>query len=183
MAGKGNDVVIGGGGNDIIKAGKGNDRVFGNGGNDAIETGDGSDVINGGKGNDRIYSGRQNDTISGDSGNDYLNGGKGKDIISGGLGSDTLDGGLGDDQLEGGAGRDYFHFTVRPLTGNQGDDLILYFNKNDDTLRIIGDLNGTVEVTQKFGNTIIDYGNGTIILNDVLLTEAEINIEFVDDGF
>ncbi len=177
------DVIVGDDKANIILTGKGNDSVHGKGGNDVIKTGGGQDIVNGGSGNDRINSGKHNDIINGGSGNDHLNGDSGKDTIDGGIGSDTIEGGKGNDELNGGLGNDFFNFTVRPFTGKQGKDHINDFDKNDDTLRIIGDLDGTVEVTQKFGNTIIDYGNGTIVLDNVLLSEAEINIEFVDEGF
>jgi Ca2+-binding RTX toxin-like protein len=86
---RGNDVINGTPGSDVICAGKGNDIVKGGGGKDTMLLGDGKDVGYGQGGNDRIV------------------GGKGKDRLYGGAGSDTL---LAKDRVkkevvDGGAGK------------------------------------------------------------------------------
>lgn len=95
--GAGNDLLIGGGGNDDLKGGKGNDVILGGAGNDRLDGGKGKDWIFGGCGNDRLYGGK---------GDDHLYGGPGHDSLHGGRGRDALDGGGGCDDLHGGRGRD-----------------------------------------------------------------------------
>jgi Ca2+-binding RTX toxin-like protein len=96
--GAGNDVMIGGGGDDKLSGGNGDDIIFGRGGNDCI---------NGGNGNDWLFGGRGDDKINGNNGNDKLYGGRGDDDLHGGRGSDDLHGGPGNDKLDGGRGHDH----------------------------------------------------------------------------
>ena len=98
--GSGNDVMIGGGGNDRLNGGSGNDIIAGRGGNDCINGGSGNDRLSGGAGNDRIDGGRGNDVLLGGSGNDTLNGGRGNDYLDGGKGHDHNHGGPGLDQVK-----------------------------------------------------------------------------------
>lgn len=97
QAGAGDDVITiangvaipaevhGGDGNDVILAGGGDDMLFGE---------DGNDILTGNSGNDVIIGG---------TGNDILSGGNGRDILVGGLGSDIITGDNGDDILIAGA--------------------------------------------------------------------------------
>ena len=78
----GDDVILGGDGNDLIDGQIGNDQAFG---------GEGDDTVIGGAGNDRLF---------GDAGDDFLDGGDGNDIIAGGLGADQLIGGRGNDTVQ-----------------------------------------------------------------------------------
>jgi Ca2+-binding RTX toxin-like protein len=82
--GAGNDLLIGGGGNDTLDGGKGDDLIFGGAGDDKIKGGRGNDLIFGGSGNDKINGGRGNDVIFGGPGDDTIKGGKGRDLIFGG---------------------------------------------------------------------------------------------------
>lgn len=66
-------------------------------GEDVILGGDGNDNLNGLGGDDYIDGGNGNDTLIGDAGNDRLIGGNGADKLFGGDGSNTLEGGAGDD--------------------------------------------------------------------------------------
>jgi Ca2+-binding RTX toxin-like protein len=70
--GSGNDVLIGGGGDDFLSGGKGNDVIFGRGGND---------LIKGGRGNDTLHGGKRGDIIIDDQGKNSINGGPGIDLI------------------------------------------------------------------------------------------------------
>lgn len=60
--GRGDDVILSGGGNDRIKAGSGNDIVMAGGGNDRVDAGRGEDLLIGGDGADRLR-GRKNDDL------------------------------------------------------------------------------------------------------------------------
>ncbi|HEY1379779.1 MAG TPA: calcium-binding protein, partial [Gemmataceae bacterium] len=64
--GAGNDLVVGGSGNDTLSGGAGNDLVYGAGGNDVLDGGDGAD---------RLYGNAGNDTLRGAAGDDVLVGG------------------------------------------------------------------------------------------------------------
>lgn len=66
-------------GNDLILGGPGNDTILGKRGDDVIRGGSGNDVILGDKGDDEIYGGSGNDDLFGDAGKDKLHGGKGRD--------------------------------------------------------------------------------------------------------
>jgi Animal haem peroxidase/RTX calcium-binding nonapeptide repeat (4 copies) len=87
----GDHVVLGGtNGNDIIVGGIGDDTLFGDLGNDRLEGGFGNDIINGDDGNDII-------TDSG--GDDNIKAGSGNDVIFGGGGNNKIDCGTGDDKV------------------------------------------------------------------------------------
>ncbi|MEO1993840.1 MAG: hypothetical protein ABGZ17_01025, partial [Planctomycetaceae bacterium] len=66
----GNDIMIGGGGDDILLASYGNDILFGGGGDDLLRGEAGDDVLDGGLGDDNL---------TGDDGDDVLDGGPGDD--------------------------------------------------------------------------------------------------------
>jgi Ca2+-binding RTX toxin-like protein len=116
--GKGDDVMIGGNGNDVLKGGDGSDIIAGRGGNDDIDGGRGRDYLFGGAGNDHIKGGRGNDYLDGGAGNDVLEGQRGNDVLVGGPGWDALFGGKGNDVLVGGPGWDL-------LVGGPGRDIKL----------------------------------------------------------
>jgi Ca2+-binding RTX toxin-like protein len=104
--GSGNDVIIGGAGDDKLSGGTGNDVIAGRGGNDIISGGRGNDFLMGGTGNDVIDGGSGKDSIRGGAGNDVLRGGRGDDVIHGEGGNDFIAGGSGNDVTSGGAGFD-----------------------------------------------------------------------------
>lgn len=130
--GTGNDVIVGGSGNDKLHGWTGSDRIHGGGGEDHIWGWTGTntiygdaakDTIWGGDGVDRIYGAGGKDEIFGAGGNDVIDGGAerdwligegGNDVIRGGTGDDYIDGSAGDDFLSGGDGRDELH----PEDGN-----------------------------------------------------------------
>jgi Ca2+-binding RTX toxin-like protein len=130
--------VLGGGGNDIIKAGDGNDTItggpgsntiYGGGGNDLINGAGVSDLIFGGYGNDTIHGNGGDDTIYGDAGNDQLWGGGGNDSIVGSSGQDSLFGEAGNDTLSGGTQTDR-------LDGGADFDAAAQYDLSDELLNI-----------------------------------------------
>jgi hypothetical protein len=76
---RGDDVLVGTPGPDVIAAYAGDDEVLGLDGNDLICTGRGDDTIRGGGGNDEIAGRRGNDLLSGGSGHNVIAPGPGKD--------------------------------------------------------------------------------------------------------
>ena len=86
--------------NDLISGGDGNDVIFGDAklvNGQVVVTGGGNDVLNGGAGNDEIHGGAGNDTIIGGSGDDTMYGDQGSDtfLFDFGFGHDVVDGGRG----------------------------------------------------------------------------------------
>ena len=75
---------------DIIVTGKGDDVVLGNGGNDQLHSGAGDDIVNAGRGNDTVFGGEGDDILNLEAGDDYAEGGLGDDIINGGDGNDLI---------------------------------------------------------------------------------------------
>ena len=64
--------------------------VVGKGGNDIIKAGRGDDLIQGGTGNDKINGENGNDILFGGLGDDILTGGKGADVFYCGVGQDSI---------------------------------------------------------------------------------------------
>lgn len=98
----GSDRLVGSTGPDDLDAGPyqdpdGDDLVLGGGGNDRLWGRAGDDTLDGGPGDDRLM---------GDVGTDRILGGPGDDLILGGYGADRLSGGTGVDTVSY-AGRDY----------------------------------------------------------------------------
>ena len=122
--GIGDDTLIGGSGNDILRGhfdddsivgNGGNDRLFGERGEDHLLGGDGDDfakgsagddTVSGGAGNDRLWGNVGDDSVSGNDGNDTFYGGPDGDAMFGGDGNDTFRGGDPRDKVDGGAGDD-----------------------------------------------------------------------------
>ncbi|WP_319243609.1 calcium-binding protein [uncultured Propionivibrio sp.] len=137
-ASSGDQLVVGGGGNDTItSSGSGNDALYGGDGNDTIVfSGYASTTVEGGSGDDTIRTDNFNycgaarrNTLSGGSGNDRISAGAGTDtyLFNRGDGNDTIfDYGesnfspVGDDTLVFGEG-------IRPddvLVSRAGDNLV-----------------------------------------------------------
>ena len=170
--------VKGGSGADLIVGGFGKDDLSGGTGPDEIAGGAGNDKIGGGSGNDKLSGGRGKDTVSGGTGKDKIDGGAGDDTLKGGSGNDSLEGGEGDDTLFGGAGRDTLVFRASTPGRTEGDDTVLGYEPGKDTITIVEGASDEVRVTTKGGNTIIDYGNGTITIEDQILTRGQITFEY-----
>jgi Ca2+-binding RTX toxin-like protein len=163
----GDDIVFGGGANNILVGGDGIDMLFGEGGDDtviadyadfaygAVSGGDGFDTL--------IYTSVQGlyldasaasfEMIVGGAGNDTLfasSGTAGADGVKllGHEGNDSLSGSIGNDYLVGGAGADYFH-------GGDGDD-ILVIDGSDAWTSVFGGFN-----VLRAGDTVmIDSSSG-----------------------
>jgi len=102
---KGNDVLAGTDGKDIIVGGKGDDQIDGRGGNDLLLGGKGDDLIFGGAGNDFVFGGKGDDQLDGGAGSDFVKAGKGDDLanftLSENFGAhNAYDGGKGFDTLQ-----------------------------------------------------------------------------------
>lgn len=94
------------GGDDIFLGGQGNDTLYGRAGWDWLDGGAGNDTIYGGDNNDIIIGGAGNDNLYGEAGDDYLAAVSGNDVLRGGDGNDTLVGAGGGDSMIGGNGND-----------------------------------------------------------------------------
>ncbi|MDQ6805784.1 MAG: hypothetical protein M3065_12635 [Actinomycetota bacterium] len=122
------EVIVGGAGDDCIKASRGNDRVYAGTGNDTIIGGHGNDLIFGGPGHDRLYGGRGNNQIYAGSGSTLLAGGPVSNLLVGGSGKDQLFAGPGHDVILAGRGGGYIDggkgFTViDAINGNKRDTI------------------------------------------------------------
>ncbi|MBX3435354.1 MAG: hypothetical protein KF847_18720 [Pirellulales bacterium] len=122
----GNDVLIGGNKDDMLRGGAGHDRIWG---------GDGNDVLRGDAGDDELYGGAGNDELSGHAGNDKLYGELGHDVMNGGDGDDQMWGGYGNDVMYGHRGHDLMwgEWDNDKLYGEGGDDS-LYGGSGSDHL-------------------------------------------------
>ncbi|SHE74630.1 Hemolysin-type calcium-binding repeat-containing protein [Lampropedia hyalina DSM 16112] len=106
--------------------------IDGSSGDDVIVSGNGNDILRGNAGNDSLSSGAGNDILYGGTGNDVLNGGSGADLLFGGAGNDVLIGGEGFDVLSGGSGADQFTYessnfgwdVITDFSRAQGDKLV-----------------------------------------------------------
>ncbi|MCT4577421.1 calcium-binding protein [Donghicola sp.] len=164
------DLFFGNAGRDVIRGGAGSDTISGDGGNDRLFGNDGNDWLSGKQRKDKLFGNDGDDELFGDAGNDKLKGDAGNDTLSGGTGRDKLFGGTGDDVLTGGRHQDTFIFAAGGQ--DQGNDLILDFQKRQDTIRFAG---GDVEVTvtHENGDTYLDYDNGSIRL---------VGVTWLDEG-
>lgn len=97
--GRGNDVLHGNLGDNVLVGGAGSDRIFGRSGNDLLKGDEGNDIISDGAGNDLVYGGAGKDFFHDGSGNDTLFGQSGNDRFYLGQGNDLMDGGSGTDAI------------------------------------------------------------------------------------
>ncbi|WP_370302454.1 calcium-binding protein [Pseudooceanicola sp.] len=162
--GGGNDTLYGGNNADMMSGGAGRDLLEGEDGADAMAGGAGQDTLKGGAGADRLFGGNGFDRLFGGASADTLKGDLGKDRLVGGAGSDKLTGGKGNDVLGGGGGADSFFFAQ-----GDGQDRIFDFDPLRDEIWIQRPGLGfdDLDITGSLGDTIIDYGGDTIILEDV----------------
>lgn len=118
----GDDIFLGGSGNDTLQGYAGWDWLSGGAGNDVISGMEDNDVLLGGDGGDALYGGYGADYLAGGTGNDSLYGEAGEDVLIGGGGADSVYGGDGNDillvdqtdgvydYLDGGSGADALSF-------------------------------------------------------------------------
>jgi sugar lactone lactonase YvrE len=96
---KAGDLIIGGAGNDGVRAGDGQNVVYGQWGDDTILTGSYVDTVYGGGGNDVIRTGAGEDFITPGPGRDVVDAGRGPDHVIANDGErDVIDCGPGDDR-------------------------------------------------------------------------------------
>lgn len=186
--GDGNDLIVGDSGADVIGGGAGRDVVsyensravsldLDTGGTRGDAAGDrfintenviGSrfaDNIIGNSVSNRLDGRVGNDSIVGHGGSDNLFGRNGNDKIAAGAGNDLIVGGDGNDRLIGGVGRDRFRFE----TDDSGRDTLVDYTPGDDVIEIIAS-SGTASrpaMTAQSGGTLIDYGDGTVFVQNV----------------
>jgi Ca2+-binding RTX toxin-like protein len=103
-AGKGNDNVRLGNGNNIVTLRDGNDNIQAGSGSNMVIAGDGNDNVTVGNGNDNVQLGNGSDVIVEGNGNDNVSAGNGSDLVVGGLGQHTIQLGNGNDILIDGSG-------------------------------------------------------------------------------
>lgn len=176
----GNDRIIAGGGNDLLRGIRGGDdwmsgdagrdNLAGGAGNDLLEGGadgvfsgeTGGDIVYGDVGDDEIYGDSKIALVTaitqGESGTasntkgDYLSGGAGEDWVVGSAGDDYLDGGSGKDLLVGGAGADN-------ITGDYG---YVAITPQWDIRRESVTVGNATTYTLNFfsGSAFVDFGPG-----------------------
>ena len=134
-------------------------------------------MLDGGSGDDLLSAGSGDDVLHGGAGNDKLFGEAGDDMLTGGAGNDVLSGGAGDDILRGGSGEDLFIFN-----GGGGNDIILDFHTDDDTLRIAKNINGldvnsaadvAALATEDGDSTVLTFGQDTVTLVGVSVDDLQ----------
>jgi len=151
------------------------ENVRGSSANEQMVGSDDNNWLWGGGGDDKLSGGIGDDHLFGGTGKDRLFGGVGADTLSGGPGRDLLNGGPGSDELTGGGGPDIFEFRAELLfVAYQGSDTITDFDADEDKIRLDGGNSDGVLVSTSNGNTVIDYGNGTITLQGVELNFDDI---------
>ncbi len=164
--GSGKDIIKGNATDNNLDGNAAKDRLYGYNGKDVLFGGGGNDTAFGGKGKDMLFGNSGRDFLFGQDGNDLIFGGGGKDYLHGGKGNDRLSGGTGDDTYRGGAGADRFvHMN------GQGNDRIMDFADNEDTLVLSSALHGggmtaadVVALATDTGTDIIlDFGGGDVL--------------------
>jgi Ca2+-binding RTX toxin-like protein len=116
-----------------------------------------------GGGNDEIYGGLGDDIIYGQEGNDVLYGDLGNDMLDGGTGNDVLSGGAGDDTIYGRDGND-------TLYGDSGDDILVGGTGNEV---LIGGPGADI-MTGGDGNDIFRYLEGDLDGSVDTITDFEV---------
>ncbi|MEO9863460.1 MAG: CAP domain-containing protein [Yoonia sp.] len=161
------NVLTGNSGENTLDGGDGDDKLLGGEGADRLYGGDGSDVLKGGEGRDVSWDNLDHDGADAAANADMLSGGAGNDRLHGQSGADVLNGGAGDDRMTGGGGRDTFVFA-------DGDDVILDFTDNVDSIQLDGDALGVTTVDEALalgqiinGNAVFDFGSDSLRINDV----------------
>ena len=151
-ASDGNNIIVGGNGDDYIFGGGGNNTITGGAGHDVIFGSTGTVTLNGTAGvvlavADSTVGG--NNVITGGGGNSILFGGVGANTIASGSGNDVVVGNLG--TVDGPAGGSSGLFTTTAKVGVGGADVITLGS-------------GTDVVVAGIGANIINGGNGAEII-------------------
>ncbi|MGH0004258.1 calcium-binding protein, partial [Pseudovibrio ascidiaceicola] len=175
--------MTGDAGDNTLLTGEQNDVVKGLAGHDLIKTYSGNDSLNGGAGDDRLFGGAGSDELNGGSGNDYLDGGIGDDELYGGSGDDTyiFGRGYGRDEIDSSAGG---NDTVRFIDLNLEDAFINIANYGRS-------LQFTWEKDGQFDQLLIDasgswieryeFADGTVLKKIEVLDDLSVKATLVDD--
>ena len=133
--------TVGTAGDDILIGGAGDNSFAGLGGNDQIDGGAGADAIEGNAGDDQIWGGTENDQLDGGAGQDSIHGDEGNDTLTatGGTG-DWLMGGEGQDVLTAAAGS--FN-----MFGDEGDDVLTLTLGGTNSWLVGGDGNDVIDAS------------------------------------
>jgi Ca2+-binding RTX toxin-like protein len=153
-------VVLGGtDGNDILIGGKGDDTFWGDAGNDRMEGGEGNDFHFGGTGNDIITDEFGDDEIRSGAGDDVVNAGQGFNLIITDTGSDFVWGGPDFDEMLLGQDNDFGHGSVGGgmIMGGEGDDWLEGGGSNNLILGDNGDLVQGLPVKRSVDSTIVGH--------------------------
>jgi Ca2+-binding RTX toxin-like protein len=176
---EGDDV---GGDVEIVQTGRGNDVITGSAGDNILAGGDGNDLIDGGSGEDVVAGDAGADNLSGGAGDDSLGAGSGADSMSGGPGDDTLADAFQDenpDAYSGGPGTDTANFGNSilklkvTLDGRPGDGIVspAFLPSTDnvkaDVENVLGGSGADILIGSKHSNQL-EGGDG----NDQLLGGA-----------
>ncbi len=164
---------------DLFSAEGGQDKLKGKRGDDYLYGGDGPDKLYGDKGNDVMFGGTGNDLLDDKEGNNFYFANEGDDRIRAGRLDDIIVGGDGNDIISDIDGADDFIFEP-----GWGDDEIKGFQAESDRL-IFTDPDLTswdqleIGPAEQSKNTLIQYGNDSILLRKVDFTElTEDNFKF-----
>ena len=175
-------------------------------GEDLLLGGSGNDTLNGSSGNDTLIGGAGADTLNGDNDADLLIGGSGADTLNGGNGDDILIGGVGDDTLNGGYGDDVYVFgtgaghdtinqydpsaassytdTLRFDDGIGLNDLRLVKDGNNLIVELAG-TDDTITLTNWFASPVyqidrFEFADGTLYSSAELLTALPVITDLTD---
>jgi Ca2+-binding RTX toxin-like protein len=168
--------VNGGTGNDYLFGGRGEDFLRGFNDNDLLVGGDGADRITGGGGDDEIFAGRHDDVMFGGSGRDMIDGGLGNDVATGGIGRDVFifDITVNADFLEPGSVSEIDVVTDFAA----GLDTLHFRSGYDDVDRAQAFALFQANAVQSGTDTVFNYLDGTIILQNVDLTDITLDSFF-----
>nr|WP_263643041.1 Ig-like domain-containing protein [Cobetia amphilecti] len=170
-SGEGSSVFIDESGADVLDASAAsiNVSLYGLEGDDVLTGGSGNDLLRGGEGNDTLTGGAGNDLLFGEAGDNTFDGGLGDDTIVASTLDFSIDGGLGEDTVQfDGTGEsidlsslldantgtsemlniEVLDISESSETGSTltlDTDAVLNLTDDDDTLRIEGDSNDSVQ--------------------------------------
>jgi len=192
--GAGNDTLLGNTGADVLIGGVGNDSIDGGSGIDRVVAeqadvnytitntsliGNGTDQLNSIENATLFTLGGNNLIDASDfSGSIYSFTGHGNDTILGGAGNDAISGQSGDDSIDGGGGFDQyfesgdvnFFLSNDSLTGQGTDSLnsierVVLTGGVSSNIMNASSFTGSVSLTGRGGNDILDGGTGNDTLN------------------
>jgi Ca2+-binding RTX toxin-like protein len=153
-------VVMGGtDGNDVLIGGKGDDTFWGDAGNDRMEGGEGNDFFFGGAGNDIITDEFGDDEIRSGSGDDVVTAGQGINLIITDTGSDFIVGGVDTDDLLAGQDNDFARGSLGGgmIMGGEGNDWLEGSASNSLILGDNGDLIQGLPIKRSVDSSIVGH--------------------------